>query len=339
MPTFLDSTSALDNASEIRIRMQRDGYLFVRGLLPADELAALRLQLLAIARDSGWVQRNKPLADAIANQDGFCVEPTPEYMDVYRHMYALPEFHALQHHPALVELLEKLLDGPVLPHPRLIGRTIFPRRESFTTPPHQDFIPIQGTAETYTAWFPLHDLPPGIGGLEVAAGSHHNGVYEFRPALGAGGIAIADSLAGTWTGGPFAQGDVLFFHSMTAHRGVPNTGDCLRLSMDARYQRISDPIAPGSLLPHSQPNSWEAIYAGWPDDSLQYYWRQHPLQVTDYDDSYHQERDRQALQLGAQGDPLSVSVLQRIVARDQDPGKRQQAAKLLAAIEEGEAAI
>ena len=46
------------------------------------------------------------------------------------------------------------------------------------------------------------------------------------------------------------------------------------------------------------------------------------------------ERDRQALALGEQGDPLAVSVLQRIVARDKDPHKRQRAAALLAAIEE-----
>ena len=121
---------------------------------------------------------------------------------------------------------------------------------------------------------------------------------------------------------------------MMPHRGVPNTGDQLRLSIDARYQRVADPIAPGSLLPHSQPNTWEAIYAEWPADRLQYYWREHELDVADYDGSYHEERDRQALALGEQGDPLSVSVLQRIVARDRDPDKRQRAAKLLTAIEE-----
>jgi hypothetical protein len=58
----------------------------------------------------------------------------------------------------------------------------------------------------------------------------------------------------------------------------------------------------------------------------------------DYDDSYHQERDRQALLLGEQGDPISVSVLQRIVARDGDPGKRHRAAELLAAIKRSESA-
>jgi len=182
----------------------------------------------------------------------------------------------------------------------------------------------------------LHDLPPDMGGLEVAAGSHQDGVYEFSPALGAGGLAIADPLADTWTGGPFEAGDVLFFHSMTAHRGVANTGESLRLSIDARYQRLDAPIAPGSLLPHSQPNTWENVYLYWPDSRLQYYWRQYELHITDYDDSYHEERDRQAMELGAQGDRLSVSVLQRIIARDKDLQKRQRAAELLAAIEDDE---
>ena len=248
MPTFLDSTPIIDDPPAFRARMQRDGHLFVRGLLPADELEALRLSFLAITRDAGWVQADTPLEDAIADQDGFCVEPTPEYMDVYSRMYALPQFHALQHHPALVGLLEKVLDGPVLPHPRLIGRTIFPKRESFTTPPHQDFIPIQGTAETYTAWFPLHTicrrLWVGWRWPLVRIGGAF--MISSRP-LGAGGLAITDSFE--WTGGPFAQGDVLFFHSMMPHRGVPNTGEQLTpvhrrpLSARVRPHRPEQPAA------------------------------------------------------------------------------------------------
>ena len=67
---------------------------------------------------------------------------------------------------------------------------------------------------------------------------------------------------------------------------------------------------------------------------MQYYWRQCELDVVEYDDSYHEERDRQALELGEQGDPLAVSALQRIIARDKDPDKRQRAAELLAAMKE-----
>ena len=95
MPTFIDSTPIIDDLPALRDRMQRDGHLFVRGLLPADELEALRLRFLAIARDAGWVQADTPLEDAIADQDGFCVEPTPEYMDVYSRMYAVPRIPRL----------------------------------------------------------------------------------------------------------------------------------------------------------------------------------------------------------------------------------------------------
>jgi hypothetical protein len=335
MQPFLDSTDALQDGPELRRRMERDGYLFIRGLVPAPALEALRLQMLAIARQGGWVQEGTPLPDAIADLRGFSLEPEPAYMQVYRPMYLLPEFHALQHHPSLMEFLGRLLDGPALPHPRIIGRIIFPQKEAFTSPAHQDFIPIQGTPDTYTAWIPLSALPPEMGGLEVAEGAHRQGVYEFRPALGAGGLEILEPFEGRWRGGPFAQGDALFFHSLTPHRGAPNSSRALRLSLDARYQRADQPIAPGSLQPHSPPMSWEEIYAGWPSaaDGLKYYWKKTALEIKPYDNTYHERRDELAVEMAQRGDARAYSTLQRIVARDSDPEKKQQAAELLAKLD------
>ena len=334
MQPFLDSTDVLNDGPELRRRMQRDGYLFLRGLLPTAVVEGLRLQILAIAQEAGWLKAGTLLADAIADLNGFCVEPEPAYMQKYHAMYKLPEFHAIQHHPNLLGLFARMLDETVLPHPRIIGRTIFPQREAFTTPPHQDFIPIQGTADTYTAWIPLSDLPTELGGLQVAAGSHQHGVYEFQPAMGAGGLAVTDPLEGTWAYSPFQQGDVLIFHSMTVHKGMPNTSDRLRMSMDGRYQKVNDPIAPGSLQPHSQPSTWDEIYADWPAPDLQYYWRKWDLELKEYDNSYHEKRDQIAFAMAAEGDTRAISTLQRIVARDADPAKRQKAEELLAVLEE-----
>ena len=330
---FLDSTAVADDGPELLRRMQRDGYLFIRGLLPAEILESLRMDFLREARDGGWVRRDTPLEDAVPDQSGFCVEPEPEYMDTYRHMYELPQFHALQHRPELLGLLERMCGEPVMPHARIIGRTIFPQREQFTTPAHQDFIPIQGTPDTYTAWFPLHDLPSELGGLQISAGSHLGGVYEFRPALGAGGLEIVEPLEGTWVNSPFACGDVLFFHSLSAHRGLPNNGDALRMSIDARYQRISDPIDPSSLLPHIKPVTWEEIYTGWTTTEHQYYWRQTELEFSDYDSSYHEKRDQLAFEMAVAGDKRARSTLQRIAARDADVAKREKALVLLAELD------
>ena len=333
MKPFLDSTAVQDDGPELDKRMQRDGYLFIRGLLPVDVLEDLRLQLLEVARNGGWVKPGTPLEDGIADLSGFCVEPEPRYNQVYHRMYKLPDFHALQQHPRLIELLERMLGESIMPHPRTIGRTIFPQREAYTTPPHQDFIPIQGTAATYTAWVPLSALPAEMGGLQIASGSHAHGVYEFRPSLGAGGMEVIDPLEGSWVNNPFEQGDVLFFHSMVVHKGVPCKGERLRLSMDGRYQKISDPISPDSLQPHIKPVPWEEIYADWPAGGLQYYWRQWDLQFNEYDHSYTEKRDRLAFEMAAQGDARARSTLQRIVARDTDPAKRQKAGEMLAALE------
>ena len=333
MQPFLDSTDVVNDELELRERAQRDGYLFIRRLLPTDVLENLRIQCLEIARDAAWIKRDTSLADAIADLNGFCVEPQPEYMGVYRHMYKLQEFQALQHHPNLIRVMEGILGEPVMPHAHIIGRTIFPQQEVFTTPPHQDFIPIQGTVETYTAWIPLCDIPPELGGLQIASGSHRHGVYDFRPAMGAGGIEITNPLEGTWVNNPFKQGDVLIFHSMAVHKGVSNSSDRLRMSIDARYQKISDPIAPGSLQPHSQPNTWEEIYADWPPNGLQYYWQKWDLEVKEYDNTYHEKRDQMGLEMAEKGDKRSISVLQRIVARDADPVKRERAETLLATLD------
>ena len=98
-------------------------------------------------------------------------------------------------------------------------RNIFPDRLEYTTKAHQDYPNVQGTTDVYTAWMPLIDCPPELGGLQVARGSHTLGVLEFGIGTGAGGIEILDPLEGRWTGGPMRAGDVLVFHSLTVHKG------------------------------------------------------------------------------------------------------------------------
>lgn len=330
MTEFLDSSDIKNNGPALKARMDQDGYLFFRGLLPAEVLEPVRLKWLTIARDAGWVDADKPLEDGIADLNGFCVEPQEPYMAIMYKVYEMPEFHALQQHPHIIDLLGKMLNDDILAHPRIIGRTIFPQRTEFTTPAHQDWIPIQGTAETYTAWIGMSDVPRKMGGLTLNAGSHLGGIYDFKPALGAGATEITDPLdESRWVYSPIEQGDVLFFHSMMVHKGMANTSDRLRLSIDARYQRVSDPVAPGSLLPHGN-IAWEDLYRTWPaDHPMKYYWHRWNMDVNEYDGRYFQKRDDMALDMGEAGDPNARAVLERIVARGDDPEKQARALTLL----------
>ncbi len=330
---FFDATDIAADGDAVRSRLDRDGYLFVRGLLPPPVVEDLRQHFVTVLRDAGWIAANAPATDQTADLSAFTVEPEPAYQKVYNQLYSLPAFHALQHRSELSDLIGRLLDAPVMPQPRVIARVMFPKRVAHTTPAHQDFVPVQGAADTITAWIPLSDLVPEMGGLEIAAGSHRKGVFDFVPALGASGTGISDPLHGAWVGGTFQQGDVLLFHSMTVHRGAPATGTRLRLSVDLRFQRRADPIAPGSLRPHDPVVSWEEIYEGWAPGQHQYYWRDWDLAISEFDTQYNVKRDAMAFEVAAKGGVEARATLQRIVARDPDPAKKRKAAEALAALE------
>lgn len=326
---FLDSTDVVGDTTELHMRFDRDGYLFIRGLLPVAVLDDLRQEFNKLLREAGWIAADAPLDDPIADLRAFAVEPEPAYQAVYNQLYGVPAFHALQHRAEFVDIMERLLDGPVMPHPRTIVRIMFPKKTAHTTPAHQDFIPVQGATDTVTAWIPLTDLPPEMGGLEIAAGSHRQGVFDFVPALGAGGMVITDSFDDAWVGGTFEQGDVLLFHSMTVHRGAPATGERLRLSVDYRFQRRADPITKASLEPHDRLIDWEQIYADWAPGQYQYFWRNWDLSITEYDMQYNEKRDSLAFELAANGDETARASLNRIVARDPDPDKKLRAAEAI----------
>lgn len=332
MHPFVDSSNIAHDPEALAERMRRDGYLFMPGLLPRAAVANVQQQVGAIVRDAGWLQRGQPVALAEADAAGFCVDPQPAYLEVLRRINRLEDYHALKHHPVLIGFLERLLGGEILAHPRVLMRNIFPAREEFTTKSHQDYPNVQGTTEVYTAWMPLIDCPMDVGPLQVATGTHHGEIYDFHIGTGAGGIEITEPFPGRWVSGPFRQGDVLFFHSLAVHKGVPNRSTKLRMSMDVRYQLLSEPFNIDNANADGQPLAWDDIYAGWKSADLQYYWQRQALNLLPFDRVWFDKRDALAFQHAEAGDRRAISVLQRIVARDPDQGRRDRAERLLVAL-------
>lgn len=105
------------------------------------------------------------------------------------------------------------------------------------------------------------------------------------------------------------------------------------MSIDCRYQRVRDPFNPDNARPDGQPLTWEEVYSGWQSDELKYYWAGLPLIAAPFDRTWFDRRDALGFALGEAGDDRARSVLPRIVARDQDPAKRERAARLLAALD------
>jgi hypothetical protein len=124
---------------------------------------------------------------------------------------------------------------------------------------------------------------------------------------------------------------------MAVHKGIPNRSDKLRMSIDARYQRASDPFNPMNIdRPYGLPDTWEALYATWPATDaareLQYYWERFELDLKPFDPRWFDRRDEIGFELGENRDPRARSVLMRIVMRDADPTKRARAQTLLDAL-------
>jgi hypothetical protein len=152
-----------------------------------------------------------------------------------------------------------------------------------------------------------------MGGLTVLKGSNHKGYLPVTAAKGPGGLAVRMCPTDVeWMEDDFQVGDVLFFNSFTVHKALPSRfKERIRLSVDVRYQPLSEPIEEASLSPHgavegryhdheSIPEEdsarrfeksfgWEDIYMDWQSDDLKYYWRKRgPKHLTTWDDRYRQ---------------------------------------------------
>jgi hypothetical protein len=336
---FQVSNDALDDTAELQRRLAEDGYIFIRQLLNAEPLWDLRVQMLEVLRDGGWLQPGADLIDGVADVSMKCAEGDAEYIAVYKNIQHIERFHSLPHDPAIVSLMERIVGGAVLPHPSKIARLWFPQNTLHTTPAHQDFVHFQGTYETYTCWTPVGDCPIELGPLAVVPGSHKSGaIFDHHFALGAGGLAIdTEPLAGQWLSNDFACGDALIFPSLTVHQALPNvTPDRLRVSLDNRYQARSQPIAAHQLLPHLNQISgqvWEDIYPYWRSKEFQYYWKDLHLTVLPTDMSRQQRGFAEAIELAHQGNELARPRLVRVLQGDPASPDVAAAREALAALD------
>jgi hypothetical protein len=295
---FEDATPLLNTPDALRAQADRDGYLFFRGLLPATDILNVRRQLLRVLSDAGWIRQDTDLMDGLADPAGVAnlndFGGTGVTQEAYLATQKIEDFHRLAHHPRLIHVYEQLFGKAVLPHPRNIARLMVPTERLAPTPIHQDFIHIQGTRNVWTCWIPLGDIPVALGGLSVLRGSHNLGVLGVTAATGAGGLeSILCNVNLPWVEHNYQVGDVLTFSSCTVHKALPNQMPArVRLSTDFRYQPADEDLEERSLQPHMQVATWDEIYAGWPDSGLKYYWKNHNLALSLWDESLRWQKEK-----------------------------------------------
>jgi ectoine hydroxylase-related dioxygenase (phytanoyl-CoA dioxygenase family) len=320
------SNDASGDSTELRRRIEEEGYLFFRELLDPRKMLALRHDLTGVLREAGWLAPDADPMLGIADPGRRCTEGDLEYSKVYHRLYRLESFHRLPHDPQLLGMVERIMGRAAIPLPSHKARIWFPLFTEHTTPTHQDFVHYQGSLQALTCWAPVGDCPIDLGPLAVLPGSHKvKKVLHHHFSLGAGGLIIRveeeakahPELDGAWHTASFSAGDILFFPALTVHKALPNTtSDRLRISLDNRYEGEGDRIASHMLEPHLNdvsPLSWEEVYEGWASDELKYYWKRRQHRPVARYMGYIEKGFTEALQLARNGDARAILALRRTV--------------------------
>ena len=287
-----DSTELIDAVARRR-EMAANGYLLVRNVVPVRDVEEVRDALAGVLEGAGLTARQGSSGQRAVSpvREGLQVDVAADRR-LFRQLYAREVVHRLPHHPRLLELAQQLLGGgaptgPLLVHPKPAVRVVFPdpRGPVGATPAHQDHLGQQGTTEVYTLWLALVPCSRETGVLAVVPGSHHDGPRPFHPVAGSRVAGCdATALEGQWVAANLEPGDVIAFHSLTVHQALPNRSGAVRLSIDARYQRASEPVCEATLreIPDLP---WEEIYAGWSADAapLRRYWERLALNPVPFD--------------------------------------------------------
>jgi hypothetical protein len=227
-----DSVPLLDDPDALRARWRDEGALFFRNVIGAEAIARVRQEYLRRLKTMGVVDSDETQSKWNGNDrlDGAKAEPIAD--EVWRRLVA---------DPSLDRVVRRFLGEEPNWVPIVVHRTAPPspdgaRAETFGTR-HQDGVYNYGI-DFITCWVPLMDIDDEVGGLAVAPGSHKASLYPpdiFANPDRRVGIP-ADAIPDTaWRRPDYKAGDLLMFHSMTAHAGLPNHSNKLRLSMDIRF--------------------------------------------------------------------------------------------------------
>ena len=278
MKHFTESNDLLKDPPALRKRLRDDGYLFLRDILPTDDVLHLRGRILEFCREAGWLKAGAGLMDGRTDHEPI-LEGAPEWRPVYAKVQALEEFHLLKLHSNMHNIMADIFQEPVFALPMTIARIAFPRDNERGTQPHQDWLYVGGSTEIISCWAPLGDVPAQVGGLKILKGSHKAGFLLPRSAPGPGGNVVDVDAALEWLQADYRIGDVLLFKSLTIHAAADNhTPDTIRLSIDFRYAGESHTITESWLHPHfhwlGDAFSWDTLDKDWRDSPTARYWEQ-----------------------------------------------------------------
>src|SRR5438067_1279339 len=151
-----ESNPHANDAEELQARFQEEGYLFLRDVLGVDEVRRVMSDFVRVLQEQGVIRsdRTEPIWTGAALEQ---IDDGP--------LYTLESHEELLASPRMTALMERVFCEPVFRYRNTDIRFALPEDQIHMTPPHQDHFFIRHTTEFRTAWIPLMDVEPAMGGL------------------------------------------------------------------------------------------------------------------------------------------------------------------------------
>ena len=225
------SNDHLADPAALEAAWRRDGYLFFRSVLDANEVSSVRRLIEAELLEQGIMVPAEGGAGV-----AWSGKPMEGFDDAYMHSLPQRYFPQLLETPTTTAFLEAVFGEPV----RLWGasgstlRHIMPNDPLHVSPPHQDRVYIRHTDLFRTLWLPLAPVPPEAGPLAVAEASHLSGLRDHEeqeafsyvlPGRRQLGVALRD-IPERWCSAEYQPGDALLFHSELLYLPSPVPPRC-----------------------------------------------------------------------------------------------------------------
>jgi hypothetical protein len=255
------SDPATDPAT-LRARYDADGYVLLKGAVPANMVWDLRETYLRQFAPA-FCKDNNARRGAFS---GIMPEGVPGHGHPGHpaHSFVRSEtFRAFADSRVFQKIAETFFDAPATRIRRTPLRHFIPGRK-FASRAHTDRTYIEGVeADIVTIWVPLGDSPVISGGLLYLENSHHDAALESKiRASQARGEAptdrshdtrplthdlkwIADTTGRRWLSADYLAGDIVVHSPAIVHASTdPGDTDYMRISTDIRFRRTDSPADP-----------------------------------------------------------------------------------------------
>jgi ectoine hydroxylase-related dioxygenase (phytanoyl-CoA dioxygenase family) len=239
--------------ADARQSFDTQGYVVLRDFVEADVLAQVRgaLQTLVDRQAERLLAEGKiqdPLAAApfetrLAQLYATFLEEAPKQ---FRPELHLPGLFPLFFHPRLLDIVETVLGPEIRLYPNYTARPKLPDHAGTLVLWHQDGGYTGDQADTLrmvNVWTPLVPATTENGCMEFIPGTHRLGIvpHESRKHY----LEIAEDYLAPRRQEAVAieldPGDIVLFHNLLFHRGLPNRSQTIRWSLDWRYQDATQP--------------------------------------------------------------------------------------------------